>query len=239
MKNQLEEFKILDIYNMVQYIIIITIIIIIIILGIVVDRFLFNKNKENMTSKEKKLHRFTKCLSDMNSILNKNNQEFFLSNGTLLGQQKNNNFIEHDNNIYIGIFKDKFNISTIDRIKESKQFTFIRSYGKLEDSYKCTFVHCNGIPINIYLYYPMQQSGSYNYYYAVSFLGICDNKPKKFCKWGHTISGLSVVQFMNEEYKIPSNTDEYLTEIYGLDWKIPKYFSYVDGLGIGYKNMIN
>ena len=48
-------------------------------------------------SSKTKNDKFKECLSDMKNILDKNGQEFFLVCGTLLGQQRENNFISHDN----------------------------------------------------------------------------------------------------------------------------------------------
>ena len=45
---------------------------------------------------------------------------------------------------------------------------------------------------------------------------------------------------MDSKYKIPKNTEEYLVESYGKNWKTPIKFGYYQGLDKGlYKNNIN
>ena len=51
---------------------------------------------------------FKTALESMRKILNKNNQDFFLACGTLLGCIRNNSFIPHDQDIDIGIFANNF-----------------------------------------------------------------------------------------------------------------------------------
>lgn len=213
---------------MIYIYIIILIIIFIIILP------LFNKSKkEHFNEKQQK---FKECLSDMKKILDKNNQEFFLVYGTLLGQHRENQFIEHDNDIDIGIFSNKFNPDIKNKIVNSKKFTFVHDFGKLEDSYECTFTHINGISIDIFIHYLIKE----NHYYAPSFTGICDSKNTGYCKWSHHITGLKKIKFMNEEYNIPINTPAYLEERYGKDYMTPRKFNYVEGLNDGfYKGLIN
>lgn len=211
------------------YIYILIILIFIIILSL-------SNNKSRQEHFNEKQQKFKECLLDMKKILNENDQEFFLVYGTLLGQHRENQFIEHDNDIDIGIFSNKFNPDIKNKIVNSKKFTFLHDFGKLEDSYECTFTHINGISIDIFIHYLIKE----NHYYAPSFTGICDSKKTGYCKWSHHINGLKKIKFMGEEYNIPINTAAYLEEIYGKDYMIPRKFNYVDGLNKGfYKGLIN
>jgi phosphorylcholine metabolism protein LicD len=177
------------------------------------------------------------CLEDMREILVKNNQPFFLTCGTLLGQYRENKFIDYDTDIDIGIFASLFNSIIIDKILGSNLFTLHRRYGNLKDSLEITFIHVkSNIKIDIFLYYEEDITDSY--YYSASFLGKCSFKPGGFCKWGNHIRGFTEVSFNNNTYTIPSNTDEFLTECYG-NWRIPEKFSYFEGLAGKYKNLIN
>jgi hypothetical protein len=109
----------------------------------------------------------------MKKTLDENNQEFFLMAGTLLGCIRNHDFISHDGDIDIGIFYDNFNIDIINKIKESKKFTLTHILGKIENSYEMKFTHINNISIDIFLNYKINN----NYYYHISFFGICDLHP--------------------------------------------------------------
>jgi len=64
-------------------------------------------------------------------------------------------------------------------------------------------------------------------------------KKKNLVNGRHTIKDLIYIPFTSSTFLIPSNFEEYLEEKYGTDWKIPKEFSYFDGLDGEYKNLIN
>jgi len=174
------------------------------------------------------------CLSDMKKILDGAGQHFFLVCGTLLGQQRENDFIKYDTDIDIGILASDNNKNIITLITQSGLFNLVNVFGKESDSLELQFRHKDGITIDIFLYYKIEDS----YYYSASFCGLCDFKPEKYCKWGNHIRGFSIVEFKNDLYNIPSNTDEFLTEWYG-NWRIPKQFTYYQGLNGEFKNLIN
>jgi phosphorylcholine metabolism protein LicD len=172
----------------------------------------------------------------MKVILDKQNQEFFLTCGTLLGCVRDKNFIPYDNDIDIGIFNNKFKPSIEQHIIHSKKFTLKHKLGKIEDSYELSFKHKNGVSIDIFLHYPLEEN---NYYYCPSFFGICDKKLGGFCRWKYHINGLKNIKFQNELYLIPSNEEEYLEKAYGKNWKIPIQFTYREGLQGKYKNLMD
>ena len=186
-------------------------------------------------NRKSKNEKFTKCLLDMKKILDKNDQEFFLACGTLLGCVRNNDFIVHDEDIDISIFYDKFDKNIKDKILESKRFTFVSSYGKIKDSFEISFRHKYGVKIDIFISYKIKDN---SYYYA-SFNGICDLKKEGYCKWITPIKDLCSITFKNKNFLIPSNSEEYLEGSYGKDWRVPRQFDYFEGLSGGYTNLIN
>lgn len=176
------------------------------------------------------------CLSDMKDILDYMGQEFFLVCGTFLGQHRSNDFIKWDGDIDIGIFSGVYNPAIIKAIINSGKFKLKWVLGKLEESFQLTFIHNNGRGIDIMLFY--KEGIDEDYYYSTTFLGICDLKPGKFCKYGNHIRGLKEVMFRDRIYKVPSNAEEYLTESYG-DWRTPRIYTYQEGLAGEFKNIIN
>ncbi len=64
----------------------------------------------------------------MKEILDKNNTTFFLCYGTLLGQRRENKFIEHGQDIDIGIFSSDYNSNIKDTILKSGKFIFIHEF---------------------------------------------------------------------------------------------------------------
>ena len=163
----------------------------------------------------------------MKTILDKNKTDFFLCWGTLLGQHRENKFIEHDHDIDIGILRPHFNKSIINKIVDSGLFKFRKEFGKLDKSYECSFVHKETkTPIDIFIFYKIKD----DLYYTSTHTGKCDKKKEGFCKWGRHLRGFKNVDFMDSKYKIPKNTEEYLVESYGKNWKTPIKFGYYQGL---------
>ena len=137
---------------------------------------------------------FTECLHDMKYILYKYNQEFFLCCGTLLGQQRENNFIAHDYDIDIGIIYEKYDPNIILYILQSKKFKFNTVYGNHKNSLEISFIHLYGVRIDIFLFYPIEND-KYLYYNA-SFNYKCDQCKEGFCKWArhcHIFSPINTI----------------------------------------------
>ena len=180
------------------------------------------------------------CLIDMHKILTENNIEFFLTYGTLLGQYRNNDFIQHDLDIDLGIFSKNFHARIVNIILSSNKFYLkYKQLGDPKDSLEYTFYHKNKCTIDIFFFYPVNENTNDNFYYASSHYGLCDAKKEGFCKWGNHIRGLKQIKFKNRFFNIPINVEEFLEERYGKDWKIPKKFTYLEGIENGYKNLIN
>lgn len=204
------------------------------ILLILLSLLVFSKSEHfHSLSKQEK---FSRCLSDMKKILDKNNTSFFLCYGTLLGQRRENKFIEYDHDIDIGIIRNNYDNSVKDKILESGLFKFNKEFGNLKDCYECSFIHkATNTPIDIFIFYKIKD----DLYYSASHTGICNYTKYGYCKWGRHLRGFKYINFMNESYRVPANTDEFLVESYGKDWNIPKQFNYTDGILLGhYKNMI-
>lgn len=185
---------------------------------------------------------FQQCLSDIKAVLDSHQQTFFLACGTLLGQHRENDFIAHDNDLDLGILYPDFQPGIAAKVMATGKFKRARKLGRRKDSLELKFFHNNGVRVDVFLYYPSNYPNNKpasDYYYSASFFDLCDDKPEGFCKWGRHIRGLKEVSFKGETYKVPVNTEEYLTEEYGEDWRTPKRFTYKQGLRGEYKNMIN
>ena len=179
------------------------------------------------------------CLIDMHKILTENNIEFFLTCGTLLGQYRNDDFISYDTDIDFGIFSRHFHERIKYLVLSSNKFNLqYRILGSPKDSLEYKFWHKNGYSIDLFFYYPVNENND-DFYFHASFYGICDTKKEGYCKWGNHIRGLKQITFKNRLFNIPINVEEFLEENYGKDWRIPKKFTYLEGLAGGYKNLLN
>lgn len=175
---------------------------------------------------------FARTLFDMDDILTKYNQIYFLASGTLLGAIRENKFIEHDTDIDLGIFVQDYdpNIET----EILKTFKLKHRLGNIQTGYEISFIHPDtNINIDIFLYYPEG-----DYLWCPSFFNICDRAKNKICRWKNSVFGLKTIQFLSRNFNIPDDPERYLEESYGKEWRVPKKFIYKEGLENGYNNLI-
>ena len=99
-------------------------ILIFVLLLLLFVNLLYSKEKFTNSGLNDKQKKFRECLHDMKKILDKNNTHFFLCWGTLLGQHRENQFIEHDYDIDIGIIRDNFDLSLINTLTKDGVFQF-------------------------------------------------------------------------------------------------------------------
>lgn len=212
----------------------------IIVLIILIFKFLFNifKNKKSNEVKidmaKKKQDNFRRTLEDMANILNYNNIPFHLHSGTALGAIREKRFIPNDSDIDIAIFeRDKVrNLENL--VVESGVFNLIHKLpldSKENEVMEISFGH-KIAHIKIDIFYVVEEDNKYKIY---SYYGICDDKPKKRCEYINSKYKLNDIIFFGSKYKVPEI--KFLEEQYGMDWRVPKNFSYTDGINGDYKNM--
>lgn len=152
-----------------------------------------------------------KALIDLNSALGKNNIEFFLISGTLLGVVRDAKLLEHDYDIDIGIDQRFSKDIIIKSIAESTSFYLLENSNS---DYLICFNHINGVKIDIFIHYLED-----NLYKHQSSNAIWINSP----------FSLKKINFLENDFLIPKNENKYLIENYG-DWKNPvyNYNSFID-----------
>lgn len=177
--------------------------------------------------------KFTKTLFDMDNILSRNNQKYFLACGTVLGAIREKKFIEHDDDIDLGIFVDDYNKEIEHQIL--KKFKLNHRLGDIKTGYEISFVHPEThISIDIFLHYRDK-----NYFWCPSFFNMCDKAKNKMCRWKYNFNSLKPINFLGRIFNIPDPVDQYLVDAYGPDWQTPRKFSYSEGIQeSGYKNLI-
>jgi hypothetical protein len=186
--------------------------------------------KINITSKAKK---FNKILLAAKNALDSIGIKFHLHFGTALGSHREKSFIEHDDDIDIGVFyKDVNKSSQINQIEKAmieNGFRLEAKLGKLEESYEMQF-EMDGIGFDIFWIHEGEYRGK-KYYIFSSYYGMCDDLPKKKCVWGVRPYKTEKINFLGEIYNvIPQKT---LVDSYGDDWMTPKKFGYHEGLETG------
>ena len=201
----------------------------------IITNIYINSRIDNFTNNlSKKQIRYKKTLEDMKNILDKNNINFFLIFGTALGAHREKKFIEHDNDIDLGLYSIEFD--KIAKIKNDikKKFYIKKVFPdwKNPTEYACTNIE-TGVKVDLFQVLCKDNNKCTTYTYT----GICDNKPNKRCEYLDPIN-LIDINFMGKKYKVPDK--DFLKSAYGSDWRIPKKFGYSDGLKNNhYKSLIN
>ena len=160
--------------------------------------------------------------------MKKLNIPFFLSSGTLLGYYREGKIMDHDYDIDIGIFKKDYNSRIFDEMKKEGLFNY-RNLGNLKNGYEMCFRLENFTQeyenIDIFVHNKETIKGK-KYFYWSSY-----KKPNYLKRIKYRVSAfdLKPVTFLGVKTFIPNNTEKYLLEHYGKNWKIPMKGVHLDG----------
>ena len=191
-----------------------------------------------MSKSKKEEARFRRVLESAKEALDSINIPFHLHAGTALGAHREKTFIPHDHDIDIAVFAKDVNdtrkLKLIIKTMQMHGFSVVSRLGRLSRGKEIQFEK-DDVPLDIFWIYPGKYRGK-NYYLVASYFGNCDKLKFKTCVWGYRPYRLQNVNFLGKKYKVvPKKT---LEDMYGKDWKIPKQFSYWEGLDGGYKGFI-
>ena len=153
-------------------------------------------------------------LEALSKILNDNKITFWLSEGTALGARREGDFIEHDDDVDIGIWYTDFNKfkKIIPLLKQNKFKISLEIHNN-------TFIRleCNNEIIDI------DFTGKYLYCEA------CNTKRVK-CKTCNELlkylKNMSYINFLGHKYLCPDI--DYLEYLYGPDWKTPRKEKFIN-----------
>ena len=148
------------------------------------------------------------------------NIPIFLSSGTLLGYYREKNFIKHDYDIDLGIYKEDYTDDLIYKM-ESAGFNLYRTLGTKEKGLELSFRYPNTkigklAKLDIFLHYKCNKDK--NIYWTTYLY------PKFEKEIKYKISNFELVKdkFVGVEVYVPKDTEKYLVQHYGHDWKTPK-----------------
>jgi len=152
-------------------------------------------------------------LKDAAKVLTKIKVPHFIMGGTLLGFVREEDFITHDDDVDIGVFADDWT-PEITSALEVNGFRWEMQYGTKHNGLEYRFSK-NGIQLDIFFWYKEQ-----DYYWYGAWWK--ENKPEniiklKFDKFDIVKSSI----FHGDFLSVPSNSEHWLEQIYGSDWKTP------------------
>lgn len=195
----------------------------------------YNGNKQLLTYNEhksqqklkKKTQRFkknmikqiiyTKVLKKTKEALDELNIPFFLSSGTCLGYFRENQFLEYDYDIDIGIFKEDYTPQIINKMEE-KGLILYRTLGNYDTGLELSF-RLNGTKlgkkakVDIFLHYHNNDKIYWSSYKAPDFTEKIIYQVSKF--------DLKPINFMGIEVNVPYPTLSYVRQHYGHKWYTP------------------
>lgn len=137
---------------------------------------------------------------------------FFFIFGTLLGAKREGDFIECDTDVDVGAFlEDRYKIDMVMEELASKGFDVVpKDQCPPHDNF---FIRGNE-KIEIWWFENREETRAYDKQIIY---------PKRFFK------PLDTIDFLGEEFNIPSYSDDFLDITYGKDWRIPQNKSYIIG----------
>ncbi len=148
----------------------------------------------------------------MKKVLDGASVEFFLRSGTLLGCIRENNFLEHDKDIDIGLFETIDRHALVELIIASDCFTQPADPHAEQNTVSFSVQHRNMTGFDIYFY---RDTG--DHYTTDCFI------PGKSYTKTFTRFSLKPVKFIGTNFMAPDNHDLYLTELYG-NWREPDHY---------------
>lgn len=145
----------------------------------------------------------SQALIDFKSQMDAMNVSFFLISGTLLGCIRENALLRHDKDIDIGIWAQENLEQLIAKLRTSGYFYILPNH----NSNIIVIRHVNSVTIDIFVHHRDVCS----YWHAGGK-----------SRWDNTPFELAYQSFLGDKYLIPRDYERYLTENYGVDWRIPK-----------------
>lgn len=155
------------------------------------------------------------ALSDMKRAFDAKGIEFFLCFGTLLGSVRQGDFLSGDKDIDVGVFSDVHQGEVMDALCRTDAFT--------PESRVCaeravfSVGHPTGVTIDVFTHY--RRGGG---------IETAVVNPGEWLWWRFSDFTLREASFIDETFRVPSDCERYLSEMYGPNWRVPD--PHFDGL---------
>ena len=159
----------------------------------------------------------------------KNQTQFWLTDGTLLGAFRENDFISHDTDTDIGVLAcDMKKISLIINNLKKQDFKIKKSFGILEDGFEIA-IERKGIKTDLFFFYQTEPASKSFYHSAYAHF---KNESYQKFDFFYDYFEIGTINFLNHKFPCPKDVKFYLQQKYGNDfltsqkkwsyWKDPK-----------------
>lgn len=167
-------------------------------------------------------------LVDVTNVLDKYKCTHWLSDGTLLGALRDNNFMPQDDDIDLGVWAADFDIRAIHELAIKFNCNILRLQGRPDDGMIITLGRA-GVHLDMFFYYPSKNTSKdkgnaniYCSYYLLEKPYKTSNKSKRFDFEYPAFKSLKRRTFLDHEFWVPKDAAGYLTVEYGQTWREPK-----------------
>jgi hypothetical protein len=167
-------------------------------------------------------------LIDVTTVLDKYKCTHWLSDGTLLGAIRENNFIAHDYDVDLGVWAPDFDIRAVHELLAKFSCGIFRLQGTPDDGMVIT-VGRAGVHLDMFFYYPNSKpSGElgkpsiYSCLYKLFKPYNTSNKAKRFDCEFPDFKPLVRCTFLDHQFWVPKNAEAHLVAAYGPKWRTPK-----------------
>jgi len=149
-----------------------------------------------------------RVLNEATIALNAIGCEHFLSDGCVLGWLRERDFIGHDPDIDVGVFSDQ-PITDIAPAMKARGFTLEKTYGAHDNGFQLVFRR-NEMKLDVFIYYRGPDSVHHSVW----------NRGEQR-RYVYTPFTLNPTTIQGVAINVPSDTERYVVEQYGEDWRAP------------------
>lgn len=163
-------------------------------------------------------------LLDLKRVFDDFGCRFWLSDGTLLGCIREQNFISHDPDIDVSIFIEEWNDDILNKLKDDG-FNLKYRFGVPEYGMEIA-IEKRGIKIDLMFYYSDtiikdEENNSLVWHSLWERDSSIGGKMRKMIRCTYKPFRLVETNFLDTKFWIPGDTETHLIRKYGENWKIP------------------
>lgn len=180
--------------------------------------------KHALKEKEKKLKKLgIESINEIDTALSSNCSVFYVDFGTLLGIIREGHLISWDDDIDFGIhITDCFTWEDLKELLNGLHFSLVKQFRYNGAITEQTYYR-NGLFIDFFNHFSDDDRSFYYVYYKKNDYEYDDeNLLHARVTYTRKIQNNKLLEFDGGKVHVPENPEDYLEDVYGADWKIPK-----------------